>query len=202
MTLTKPPNLALVPPLRQRPCPEIPLQGLRPFDALQQRDEQNTENPGTMFASPTMEQHTMPSGQMDEHPVHHGSHALEPIAAIEPAPLLDVQPTMLFRVLQLVWEVVLGTIHDRISEMKCPTFGVPRLTDIQRSIVSTSTAPDAPCHDKQHQEHWNTTTLVLAIAGAFCWCVGLTGPAARALFHSLSFFLSVFRSLCACTEWW
>ena len=103
---------------------------------------------------------------MHEHKVQHRSHALEPAAAIEQALLLDVQPTMLSLVLQLVWKVVLGAIHNCISVMPCPTFCVLRLTNIQRSIGSIT--PDAPWQlqglSAGVQEHGNTTTQVLLAA--------------------------------------
>ena len=73
----------MVPSLRKWPRFKIHLLGVGPVDPPDQRDEQNTENTGTMLASPTVHQHRPPSSQMHDHECQDASHALVPASAIE-----------------------------------------------------------------------------------------------------------------------
>ena len=143
MPLTKPANFLLVPILSEWPCSEIKILRLGPSDPPEQRNEHNTENTGTMLASPAVQQHITASNQ---------THTLVPTSAIEPPPLLDVQPMMLRPVLQHVRELILGAIHNRISVGQRPMFGVLRLA--HKKLPTGGIAPDAPRHGTlEQQEH-------------------------------------------------
>jgi hypothetical protein len=154
-------NSALVPAIRKRPFPEIPVLSLGPTDPLDQCDEQNTKDTGTMLTSPAVQQHSMLSNQMRDHEEQYLSHALVPTSAVETTSLLYVQPTMLMHVLQPALEVVLGATHDRVGVMPCPIFGVLRRAHQKEPLpaIVPGIAPDAPRHGTP--EHGNTGALVL-----------------------------------------
>ena len=150
--LSEPLNSSMVPATRKRPFPEIPVLSLGPTDLLDQGDEQNTKNTGTMLTSIAVQQHSMVSNQMHDHEVQDLSHALMPPSAVERTSLVYVQPTMHLRVLQRVLEVVLGAIHDRVGVIPCPIFGVLCLA--HKKKAASCLAPDAPRHGAP--EHRNT----------------------------------------------
>ena len=154
MPLTKPANFLLVPILSEWPCSEIKILRLGPSDPLEQRNEHNTENTGTMLASPAVQQHITASSQMHDHEQQDGSHMLVPTSAIEPPPLLDVQPTMLPHVLQHVRELFLGAIHNCVSVGPRPKFGVLCLA--HKKLSTGGIAPDAPRHGTPEQQEHQT----------------------------------------------